>query len=75
MLHSCIAFRTEKWQIGEKIYRVFSQIRLEPTENENRKVPLSKGELPPNAPPPKNIKKKIITKKAERKLYFLKFFG
>ena len=41
-------------KIGEKNYKDlnFCQIRLEPPENENQKVPLAKRDLPPpNAPP------------------------
>ena len=41
-------------KIGEKFIKFlnFCQIRLEPPENENQKVPLAKGgAFPPNAPP------------------------
>ena len=42
----------------------FCQIRLEPPQNENQKVPLAKGGAsPPNAPQNKNI---IILKMAEK---------
>ena len=43
----------------------FGQIRLEPPENENQKVPLAKeGASPPN-PPPRN-KNIIMPKMAEK---------
>ena len=43
----------------------FSQIRLEPPENENRKIPIAKeGASPPNTAQNKNV---IIPKMAEKK--------
>ena len=49
----------------------FCQIRLEPPENENQKVPLAKkGASPPNAPRNKYI---IIPEMTEKNKYIFKF--
>ena len=51
--------KEKKWLKKEKKiinFLNFNQIRFEPPENENRKVPLIKGGASPTMPPPRNKK-------------------